>query len=40
METGQTDNADDVVLETKDLHVGYYKDLNIIQGLNLKARRN
>jgi branched-chain amino acid transport system ATP-binding protein len=40
METGQTDNADDVVLETRDLHVGYYKDLNIIQGLNLKARRN
>jgi branched-chain amino acid transport system ATP-binding protein len=40
METGQTDNADDVVLETRDLHVGYYKDLNIIQGLDLKARRN
>jgi branched-chain amino acid transport system ATP-binding protein len=43
MEPGQTpDPADtnDVVLETKDLHVGYYKDLNIIQGLNLKARRN
>jgi branched-chain amino acid transport system ATP-binding protein len=37
MDTGQTD---DVVLETKNLHVGYYKDLNIIQGLNLKARRN
>lgn len=40
METGQTDNADNVVLETRDLHVGYYKDLNIIQGLDLKARRN
>jgi len=43
METGQTDkpaDTDDVVLETRDLHVGYYKDLNIIQGLNLKARRN
>jgi branched-chain amino acid transport system ATP-binding protein len=36
-ETGQTD---DVVLEMQDLYVGYYKDLNIIQGLNLKARRN
>jgi branched-chain amino acid transport system ATP-binding protein len=36
-DTGQTD---DVVLETRDLYVGYYKDLNIIQGLNLKARRN
>jgi branched-chain amino acid transport system ATP-binding protein len=37
METGRTD---DVVLEMKNLDVGYYKDLNIIQGLNLKARRN
>ena len=37
METGKTD---DVVLELKDLNVGYYKDLNIIQGLNVKARRN
>jgi branched-chain amino acid transport system ATP-binding protein len=42
-QTGQTPgpaDAEDVVLETRDLHVGYYKDLNIIQGLNLKARRN
>ena len=42
-QTGQTPDpadTDDVVLETRDLHVGYYKDLNIIQGLNLKARRN
>jgi branched-chain amino acid transport system ATP-binding protein len=37
METGRTD---DIVLEMKNLDVGYYKDLNIIQGLNLKARRN
>ncbi|HUS56326.1 MAG TPA: ABC transporter ATP-binding protein [Thermohalobaculum sp.] len=37
METGK---AEDVVLELKDLNVGYYKDLNIIQGLNVKARRN
>jgi branched-chain amino acid transport system ATP-binding protein len=35
--TGQTD---DIVLELKGLDVGYYKDLNIIQGLNVKARRN
>jgi branched-chain amino acid transport system ATP-binding protein len=42
-QTGQTPgppDAEDVVLETRGLHVGYYKDLNIIQGLNLKARRN
>ena len=37
METGRTD---DIVLEMKNLDVGYYKDLNIIQGLNLRARRN
>jgi branched-chain amino acid transport system ATP-binding protein len=37
MEAGRTD---DVVLEMKNLDVGYYKDLNIIQGLNLRARRN
>jgi branched-chain amino acid transport system ATP-binding protein len=37
IETGQTD---DVVLELRNLDVGYYKDLNIIQGLNVKARRN
>jgi branched-chain amino acid transport system ATP-binding protein len=24
----------------KDLHVGYYKDLNILQALDIKARRN
>lgn len=28
-----------VTLEVKDLYVGYYKDLNILQGLNLKAQR-
>ncbi len=39
MQTGPT-NDDDVVLELKDLDVGYYRDLNIIQGLNIKARRN
>ncbi len=28
------------MLEISGLDVGYYKDLNIIQGLNIKARRN
>ena len=32
--------ADDAVLEMRDLHVGYYRDLNILQGLNVIARRN
>jgi branched-chain amino acid transport system ATP-binding protein len=32
--------ADDVVLEMVDLHVGYYRDLNILQGVNLKARKD
>ena len=31
--------GDDAVLEMKDLHVGYYRDLNIIQNLNIKARK-
>ena len=31
---------DDAVLELKDLYVGYYRDLNILQGLNVKVRRN
>jgi len=30
----------DTVLELCDLHVGYYKDLNILQGLNIKVQRN
>ncbi len=30
----------DVVLELRDLDAGYYRDLNIIQGLNIKARRH
>lgn len=30
----------DTVLEMKDLYVGYYKDLNILQGLNIKVQRN
>ncbi|MFQ5924256.1 MAG: ABC transporter ATP-binding protein [Anaerolineales bacterium] len=28
------------MLEVRDLYVGYYKDLNILQGLNIKARTN
>jgi len=34
--------ADDAqaVLEVVDLDVGYYKDLNILQNLNIKARKN
>jgi branched-chain amino acid transport system ATP-binding protein len=38
MQTSPTN--DDIVLEMKDLYVGYYRDLNIIQDLNIKARRN
>ena len=30
----------DAVLELRDLHVGYYRDLNILQGLNIRARRH
>lgn len=29
-----------IILETKALDVGYYKDLNILQNLNIKARKN
>jgi branched-chain amino acid transport system ATP-binding protein len=29
-----------VVLEIKNLYVGYYKDLNIIQDINIKVRQN
>ena len=29
-----------VVLEIKNLYVGYYKDLNIIQDINIKVRYN
>jgi branched-chain amino acid transport system ATP-binding protein len=30
----------DTVLELRDLYVGYYKDLNILQGLHIKVQRN
>ena len=29
-----------IVLEIKNLYVGYYKDLNIIQDINIKVRYN
>jgi branched-chain amino acid transport system ATP-binding protein len=30
----------DTALEMKDLYVGYYRDLNILQGLNIHVQRN
>ncbi len=33
-------DGNDVVLEANGLYVGYYKDLNILQDLHVKARRN
>jgi branched-chain amino acid transport system ATP-binding protein len=30
----------DAVLEMRELYVGYYKDLNILQDLNIQVRRN
>jgi len=38
--TSDSDPQDDVVLELRDLYVGYYKDLNILQDLTIKAQRN
>jgi len=36
-----TDSKDvETVLEINDLYVGYYKDLNILQDLNIKVRKN
>ena len=34
------EHREEVVLETRNLYVGYYKDLNILQDLNIKARKN
>lgn len=34
------EHIEEVVLETRNLYVGYYKDLNILQNLNIKARKN
>ena len=35
-----SDTGKDIVLELRDLYVGYYRDLNILQNLNIKAREN
>ena len=35
-----SDATEDIVLELRSLYVGYYKDLNILQDLNVKARKN
>ena len=35
-----TDYHTDTILEMRDLYVGYYKDLNILQGLDIKVQRN
>ena len=34
-----TRDAASIELEIKDLYVGYYRDLNILQGVNLKVQR-
>ena len=34
------EHSEEVVLETRNLYVGYYKDLNILQDLNIKARKH
>lgn len=36
---GQDIDPASIVLEVKDLYVGYYRDLNILQGVSLKAQR-
>jgi len=36
---GRDINPAEVALELKDLYVGYYKDLNILQGIDLVAQR-
>ncbi len=37
--TAPTTSPDDIMLDVRDLYVGYYKDLNILQGVNLQARK-
>ena len=37
---GESVPANEAVLEMRDLYVGYYRDLNILQGLNVTARRH
>ena len=40
MTDSPSSDAQETVLEMRDLYVGYYRDLNILQGLNIKVRRN
>ena len=35
-----SDTGEDIILELRELYVGYYRDLNILQNLNIKAREN
>jgi branched-chain amino acid transport system ATP-binding protein len=35
-----SDYHTDVVLDIRDLYVGYYRDLNILQGLDISVQRN
>ena len=35
-----SDTGEDNILELRELYVGYYRDLNILQNLNIKARKN
>jgi branched-chain amino acid transport system ATP-binding protein len=36
---GDKRDPDSIILEVQDLFVGYYEDLNILQGINLKAQQ-
>ncbi len=36
---GSDKNSAPIALETKDLYVGYYEDLNILQGVNLRVQQ-
>ena len=35
-----SETGEDIILELRELYVGYYRDLNILQNLNIKAREN
>ena len=35
-----SDTGEDIILELHELYVCYYRDLNILQNLNIKAREN
>ena len=38
--TSMNDHHLNTVLELRNLDVGYYRDLNILQGINIKAKKN